>query len=110
MAASGGLAASASSETFHQTQYKEKACKLVTLVNQLHDAGAQFSLDLPRMVVCGSQSVGKSSLLKRLSGVKLPRAAGTCTKCPTEVSACTRGPLASFNPPHVTTRWAICVA
>jgi len=97
MADSGGLAASAASDTFHQTQYKEKARKLVTLVNQLHDAGAHLSLDLPRMVVCGSQSVGKSSLLERLSGVKLPRAAGTCTKCPTEVSACTHGPLASLD-------------
>jgi hypothetical protein len=71
--------------TFDQTQYKEKSRKLVTLVNQLRDAGAQASFTLPSLVVCGNQSAGKSSLLERLCGVKLPRAAGTCTKCPTEV-------------------------
>jgi len=78
--------ANPASETFHQTQYKEKARKLVNVVNQLHIAGAHTSVDVPWMVVCGSQSMGKSSLLERLSGVKLPRAAGTCPKCPTEVS------------------------
>lgn len=71
--------------TFDQTQYKEKSRKLVTLVNQLRDAGAQANFNLPSLVVCGNQSAGKSSLLERLCGVKLPRAAGTCTKCPTEV-------------------------
>jgi GTP1/Obg family GTP-binding protein len=73
--------------SFEKTLYTEKARKLVALVNHLRDAGAQYSLDLPCMVVCGNQSAGKSSLLERLCGVKLPRAAGTCTKCPTEVNA-----------------------
>ncbi|WIA22587.1 hypothetical protein OEZ86_009572 [Tetradesmus obliquus] len=44
------------------------------------------------MVVCGNQSAGKSSLLERLCGVRLPRAAGTCTKCPTEVRLSTAPP------------------
>jgi GTP-binding protein EngB required for normal cell division len=71
--------------SFDQTQYKEKSRKLVTLVNQLRDAGAQASFTVPTLVVCGNYSAGKSSLLERLCAVKLPRAAGTCTKCPTEV-------------------------
>lgn len=71
--------------SFDQTRYKEKSRKLVTLVNQLRDAGAQASFTVPTLVVCGNQSAGKSSLLERLCAVKLPRAAGTCTKCPAEV-------------------------
>jgi hypothetical protein len=149
-------------QTFDQTAYKEKSRKLISLVNQLRDAGAQFQLELPCMVVCGNQSAGeiacrrtwqkqahagyqeavssctatapvaaaappcwftccklvvaavvmplpecggiatalsawlagKSSLLERLCGVRLPRAAGTCTKCPTEVSSAELGSLA----------------
>lgn len=71
--------------SLEQTEYQLKAKKLVTLVNDLRDVGAQFQFDLPCLVVCGNQSAGKSSLLERICGVKLPRAAGTCTKCPTEV-------------------------
>lgn len=71
--------------SFDQTQYKEKSRKLVTLVNQLRDVGAQASFTVPTLVVCGNQSAGKSSLLERLCAVKLPRAVGTCTKCPAEV-------------------------
>jgi len=39
---------------------------------------------LPRICVLGSQSAGKSSLIEAISGVPLPRASGTCTRCPTE--------------------------
>lgn len=32
----------------------------------------------------GNQSAGKSSLIESISGITLPRASGTCTRCPTE--------------------------
>jgi GTP1/Obg family GTP-binding protein len=51
--------------SFDQTQYKEKSRKLVALVNQLRDAGAQATFTVPTLVVCGNQSAGKSSLLER---------------------------------------------
>lgn len=41
-------------------------------------------MDLPTIAVIGSQSAGKSSLIESISGITLPRAAGTCTRCPTE--------------------------
>jgi hypothetical protein len=41
-------------------------------------------MDLPQIAVIGSQSAGKSSLIESISGIKLPRASGTCTRCPTE--------------------------
>lgn len=58
--------------------------KLLDLVNRLHGIGLQGDLDLPLIAVIGSQSAGKSSLIEAISGITLPRAAGTCTRCPTE--------------------------
>jgi GTPase SAR1 family protein len=37
-------------------------------------------MDLPQIAVVGSQSAGKSSLIESISGITLPRAAGTCTR------------------------------
>ncbi|KAJ7660179.1 P-loop containing nucleoside triphosphate hydrolase protein [Mycena polygramma] len=58
--------------------------QMLDLVNRLHNTGVQIHIDLPRIVVIGSQSAGKSSLIESISGITLPRAAGTCTRCPTE--------------------------
>jgi len=46
----------------------------------------QVDIDLPQIAVIGSQSAGKSSLIEAISGITLPRAAGTCTRhgCPRE--------------------------
>lgn len=41
-------------------------------------------MDLPQIAVIGVQSAGKSSLIESISGITLPRASGTCTRCPTE--------------------------
>ncbi|KAJ3214590.1 hypothetical protein HDU67_001455 [Dinochytrium kinnereticum] len=65
--------------------FGERARRLVQLVNTMRDAGAHMDLDLPTVVVCGNQSVGKSSLIEALCGVVLPRAEGTCTRSVTEV-------------------------
>ena len=37
-------------------------------------------MDLPQIAVIGVQSAGKSSLIESISGITLPRAAGTCTR------------------------------
>ncbi|TFK45126.1 P-loop containing nucleoside triphosphate hydrolase protein [Crucibulum laeve] len=57
---------------------------MLDLVNKLHSTGVQVDIDLPQIAVIGSQSAGKSSLIESISGITLPRAAGTCTRCPTE--------------------------
>ena len=44
----------------------------------------QVDIDLPQIAVVGNQSAGKSSLIESISGITLPRASGTCTRCPTE--------------------------
>ncbi|KAF9479395.1 hypothetical protein BDN70DRAFT_878878 [Pholiota conissans] len=58
--------------------------RMLDLVNKLHSTGVQVDIDLPQIAVIGSQSAGKSSLIEAISGITLPRAAGTCTRCPTE--------------------------
>lgn len=58
--------------------------KTLDLINKLHSTGVQVDIDLPQIAVIGNQSAGKSSLIEAISGITLPRAAGTCTRCPTE--------------------------
>jgi len=60
------------------------------LMNALRDAGVEKTsqtadIILPKIVVIGKQSSGKSSLIEALSEVKLPRDMGACTRCPMEV-------------------------
>ncbi|KAJ7769899.1 P-loop containing nucleoside triphosphate hydrolase protein [Mycena metata] len=57
---------------------------MLDLINRLHNTGVQADIDLPQIAVIGQQSAGKSSLIESISGITLPRAAGTCTRCPTE--------------------------
>ncbi|PBK80191.1 hypothetical protein ARMGADRAFT_1003277 [Armillaria gallica] len=73
---------------------------MLAIVNQLHSIGyvptlsqqvaadatssAQTYIELPRIVVIGNQSAGKSSVVEAISGITVPRDAGTCTRCPME--------------------------
>ncbi|KAF8176921.1 P-loop containing nucleoside triphosphate hydrolase protein, partial [Pholiota molesta] len=58
--------------------------RMLDLVNRLLSTGVQVDIDLPQIAVIGSQSSGKSSLIESISGIKFPRASGTCTRCPLE--------------------------
>ncbi|KAJ6478750.1 P-loop containing nucleoside triphosphate hydrolase protein [Mycena vitilis] len=66
------------------SQYALHRKELLTLMSQLRSVGAQGELDLPRISVIGNQSAGKSSVVEAISGIKVPRDAGTCTRCPME--------------------------
>ncbi|KAL0955560.1 hypothetical protein HGRIS_001801 [Hohenbuehelia grisea] len=57
---------------------------LLDLMVKLLDTGVQAYVDIPQIAVIGSQSAGKSSLIEAIAGITLPRASGTCTRCPTE--------------------------
>ncbi|KAF8246742.1 hypothetical protein K440DRAFT_601938 [Wilcoxina mikolae CBS 423.85] len=60
---------------------------MVDLVNRLRASGIEdLGLPLPRIAVVGNQSAGKSSLIEAISGIKVPRYSGTCTRCPLEIS------------------------
>ncbi|KAF9525001.1 P-loop containing nucleoside triphosphate hydrolase protein [Crepidotus variabilis] len=65
-------------------QFSHGRRKMLDLVNRLHSTGVQVDIDLPQIAVIGAQSAGKSSLIESISGITLPRASGTCTRCPTE--------------------------
>ncbi|KAL8781027.1 MAG: hypothetical protein Q9213_006204 [Squamulea squamosa] len=59
----------------------------VTVVQNLRDLGVEeLVLPLPKIVVLGDQSTGKSSLIEGISGIKVPRSSGTCTRCPLELN------------------------
>ncbi|KAK0463456.1 P-loop containing nucleoside triphosphate hydrolase protein [Desarmillaria tabescens] len=64
--------------------YASRRKDMLAIMNQLHSIGAQTYLELPRIVVIGNQSAGKSSVVEAISGITVPRDAGTCTRCPME--------------------------
>ncbi|KAI4274756.1 MAG: hypothetical protein LQ337_003696 [Flavoplaca oasis] len=60
---------------------------LVTLVQDLRQLGVEdLVLPLPKIIVIGDQSTGKSSLIEGISGIKVPRSTGTTTRCPLEIN------------------------
>ncbi|PSR74397.1 hypothetical protein PHLCEN_2v9905 [Hermanssonia centrifuga] len=70
--------------TGSHSDYAIRRKQHLALINQLRAIGAQADLDLPRIAVIGNQSAGKSSLVEAISGISVPRDAGTCTRCPME--------------------------
>ncbi|KDR69882.1 hypothetical protein GALMADRAFT_145261 [Galerina marginata CBS 339.88] len=65
-------------------EMSKRSRRELDMMNALHDTGVQSDIDLPQIIVSGMQSSGKSSLIEAISGTSLPRAPGTCTRCPTE--------------------------
>ncbi|KAI4162310.1 MAG: hypothetical protein LQ342_004024 [Letrouitia transgressa] len=60
---------------------------LVEAVRNLRRLGVEdLVLPLPKICVVGDQSTGKSSLIEGISGIKVPRNIGTCTRCPLEIN------------------------
>ncbi|KAI1372851.1 P-loop containing nucleoside triphosphate hydrolase protein [Hypoxylon crocopeplum] len=58
---------------------------LLDIVDSLRSHGVSHYVDLPQIIVCGSQSSGKSSTLESLSGITFPTAEGLCTRFATEL-------------------------
>src|SRR5271167_2926010 len=67
------------------SRYASSRRQLNELYNELRSVGIEELIPLPKIAVIGNQSVGKSSLIEAISQIKVPRAAGACTKCPMEV-------------------------
>ncbi|KIO22289.1 hypothetical protein M407DRAFT_28165 [Tulasnella calospora MUT 4182] len=82
-ASASGPTGSDQSNAFMQT-YTARRRQILDVLNVLTSLGIQNDIDLPRVAVLGSQSAGKSSLIESMSGISLPRASGTCTRCPME--------------------------
>lgn len=60
---------------------------LVKKIQELRHLGIEDNkIALPKICVVGDQSTGKSSLIEGMSEIKVPRSAGTCTRCPMEIN------------------------
>ncbi|GAA5927851.1 uncharacterized protein JCM15063_006013 [Sporobolomyces koalae] len=69
----------------NESRYARDRRELITLMDRMRSAGVATEIDLPRIAIAGNQSAGKSSLVEAISGIKVPRDSGTCTRCPFEV-------------------------
>ncbi|KAK9413439.1 putative GED domain-containing protein [Seiridium unicorne] len=58
---------------------------LLDIVDSLRSHGVSHYVDLPQIIVCGSQSSGKSSTLEAISSIPFPTAEGLCTRFATEL-------------------------
>ncbi|PPQ85696.1 hypothetical protein CVT25_002730 [Psilocybe cyanescens] len=64
------------------SDYAHQCHKIMELYWAIRDLHVETVFDLPRVVVIGGQSSGKSSLVEAVSGITVPRDSGTCTRCP----------------------------
>lgn len=68
-----------------QTRFAESSRASIELMDTLRGCGVSMDIDIPTICIIGNQSAGKSSVIEAISAVALPRASGTCTRCPSEV-------------------------
>lgn len=69
-----------------ETLQTEEQRRVLDTITQVRKCGLESILSLPQIVVCGSQSAGKSSVLEALTGIPFPRNDNLCTRFPTEIS------------------------
>ena len=58
---------------------------MLEIIDKLFACGVGEYVDLPQIVVVGDQSSGKSSILKGLIRMALPRDSGLCTRFATQI-------------------------
>jgi hypothetical protein len=70
------------------TQKLDAIDKVRLLLSELRDMAfyEEILSTLPQFVACGPQSGGKSSVIRRLSGISLPEASTLCTRVATVIS------------------------
>lgn len=54
--------------------------RLIQAIKELEELNINTTLQLPKFVVVGDQSAGKSSIVEALCDISLPRSTGTCTR------------------------------
>ncbi|EME48938.1 hypothetical protein DOTSEDRAFT_162860 [Dothistroma septosporum NZE10] len=72
--------------------------KLIQAVQRLEALNIDSTLEsVPKFVVIGDQSAGKSSVIEAICDVQLPRNEGTCTRCPYQICTTSSGPVGSWS-------------
>ena len=51
--------------------YNEQTARYIQLVNSMEEKYAEDFVELPKVVFCGNQSAGKSSLLEAIANVQV---------------------------------------
>lgn len=70
---------------------------LIQAMQKLEALGIEDVLpSLPKIVVIGDQSHGKSSIIEAVCDISLPRAAGTCTRCPFQITTTARSGVSDW--------------
>ncbi|KLO16628.1 P-loop containing nucleoside triphosphate hydrolase protein [Schizopora paradoxa] len=72
-----------------ESEYAKNTRSILDVAKSLRESGVStttLKITIPLLVIIGSQSAGKSSIVEVISGVRVPRASGTCTRCPMEVN------------------------
>lgn len=65
--------------------YDKTLGRQLALIEELREILGDEGIECPGILVIGSQSAGKSSVLERLTGIPFPRGENTCTRMPTIV-------------------------
>lgn len=61
------------------------AKKLMDNIKELGKSDLEHVVNLPKLILVGDQSAGKSSLMCALAGIHVPRDKGCCTRCPANI-------------------------
>jgi hypothetical protein len=75
----------AATDLLGNTAFARSARERNKHINILSQNNIDVFRPLPKIVLVGDQSSGKSSLIEAISRIKVPRASDTCTRCPLEV-------------------------
>ncbi|KAH8700275.1 P-loop containing nucleoside triphosphate hydrolase protein [Talaromyces proteolyticus] len=67
------------------SQLQSQQGGLLDKIDELRNIGVGGIVELPQLIVCGSQSSGKSSVLEAISRVQFPAKGSVCTRFATEV-------------------------
>jgi len=65
-----------------EVEYDKSIRPILDTFDKIREILRFEKIELPKIVVVGDQSAGKSSVLESITGISLPRGENTVTKCP----------------------------
>jgi interferon-induced GTP-binding protein Mx len=78
---------------------------LFDVIDDLGQLGLSETIPIPRIVVVGDQSAGKSSVLQTIANIELPQGTGTVTRCPLVLRMQKTKPEDQLNKTMITISW-----